>query len=95
MNFDKIISRKGTNSIKADGLLKHFGREDLVTLWIADMDFESPVCVKKALAEVVDCGVYGYNIIPKEYFPTIKWWLKKEQNWDVEQDWITLIPGIV
>ena len=95
MNFDKIISRKGTNSIKADGLLKHFGREDLVPLWIADMDFESPVCVKKALAEVVDCGVYGYNIIPKEYFPTIKWWLKKEQNWEVEQDWITFIPGIV
>jgi len=95
MNFDKIINRKGTNSIKADGLLKHFGREDLVPLWIADMDFESPVCVKKALAEVVDCGVYGYNIIPKEYFPTIKWWLKKEQNWEVEQDWITFIPGIV
>ena len=42
--------------------------------------------MKKALAEVVDCGVYGYNIIPKEYFPTIKWWLKKEQNWEVEQE---------
>ena len=95
MNFDNIINRKGTNSIKADGLLKHFGREDLVPLWIADMDFESPVCVKKALAEVVDCGVYGYNIIPKEYFPTLQWWLKKEQNWEVEQDWITFIPGIV
>ena len=48
MNFDKLYDRSGTNSIKADALLKNFGREDLIPLWIADMDFESPVCVKNA-----------------------------------------------
>lgn len=95
MNFDKIIERKGTYSIKADGLAKHYGREDLISLWIADMDFESPVCVKEALQKVVDTGLYGYNIIPEEYFPTIKGWLASEHSWEVDQQWLTFIPGIV
>lgn len=95
MNLDKIIERKGTFSIKADGLAKYYGREDLIPLWIADMDFESPECVKQALQGVVDCGIYGYNIIPKEYFPTIKEWLYREQEWKVDESWLTFIPGIV
>ncbi len=95
MDFNKIHDRKGTNSIKADSLIKHFGREDVIPLWIADMDFESPLCVKEALQRVVDCGIYGYNTIPKEYFPTIKWWLGREHGWSVESGWLTFIPGIV
>ncbi len=95
MDFNKVYDRRGTNAIKADSLMKHFGREDLIPLWIADMDFESPLCVKEALQRVVDCGIYGYNTIPKEYLPTIKWWLQTEQNWCVEQQWMTFIPGIV
>lgn len=95
MCFDKIIDRRGTCSIKADALMKHYGREDLVSLWIADMDFESPACVKEALQKVVDSGVYGYNTIPDEYFPTIKGWLAREHSWDVDEQWLTFIPGIV
>ena len=95
MSFDKIIERKGTYSIKADGLKKHYGREDLISLWIADMDFESPACVKEALQKVVDGGVYGYNTIPDEYFPTIKGWLASEHSWEVDLQWLTFIPGIV
>ena len=95
MGFDKIIDRKGTCCIKADALMKHYGREDLISLWIADMDFESPSCVKEALQKVVDSGVYGYNTIPDEYFPTIQGWLESEHSWEVEQQWLTFIPGIV
>lgn len=91
----KHINRKGSYSIKVDALKKYFGREDLIPLWVADMDFHTPPCVKEALQGVIDGGVYGYNYIPDNYFPTIVSWLKKEQKWDVLEEWITFIPGIV
>ena len=80
MDFDKIVERKGTFSEKVDGLGKHYGKDDLIPLWVADMDFESPQCVKEALQEVVNTSVYGYNTIPDEYFPTIAAWLEQEHN---------------
>lgn len=91
----KHIDRKGSYSIKVDALEKYYGNADLIPLWVADMDFETPTCVKEALMEVVEKGVYGYNYIPDEYFPSIVNWLKNIQNWDVKQEWITFIPGIV
>ena len=94
-DFNKVVDRIGTNSIKADGLMKYYGREDLIPLWIADMDFESPICVKEALQRVLDGGVYGYNLIPENYFPTIREWLHKEQKWEVDLQWLAFIPGIV
>lgn len=94
-NFDKIVNRRQTNSVKADSLVKHFGREDLIPLWVADMDFESPECVKEALQNILDGGIYGYNTIPQEYFPTLVCWLDRIQHWKVESEWITFIPGIV
>ena len=91
----KHIDRKGTYSIKIDALKKYFGKEDLISLWVADMDFESPKCIKEALQGAIDGGVYGYNFIPDNYFPTLAWWLKEKQNWEVEQKWLAFIPGIV
>ena len=91
----KHVDRKGTYSIKVDALKKYFGKEDLISLWVADMDFESPKCIKEALQGAIDGGVYGYNFIPDNYFPTIAWWLKEKQNWEVEQKWLAFIPGIV
>ena len=95
MDFDKIVERKGTFSEKVDGLGKHYGKDDLIPLWVADMDFESPQCVKEALQEVVNTSVYGYNTIPDEYFPTIAAWLEQEQGWEVELSWLSFIPGVV
>ena len=89
------VNRKGTYSIKVDALKKYFGKEDLLPLWVADMDFETPRCVREAIQSVVDGGVYGYNHIPSDYFPTIINWLKEQQKWEVEQEWLTFIPGIV
>lgn len=95
MDFDRIIDRNGTFSEKTDGLKKHFGKDGLIPLWVADMDFESPECVKKALQEVVDTSLYGYNTIPEEYFPTIAAWLRREQGWEVELSWLSFIPGVI
>ncbi len=91
----KHIDRRGTYSVKIDALKKYFGKDDLISLWVADMDFESPKCIKEALQGALDGGVYGYNFIPDNYFPTIAQWLTEKQNWEVEQSWLAFIPGIV
>ena len=87
--------RKGSFSIKVDALKKYYGREDLIPLWIADMDFETPAPVRRALEKAVGQDVYGYNFIPDNYFPTISDWLSQKQNWRVETHWLAFIPGIV
>lgn len=89
------INRKGSYSIKVDALEQYYGRKDLIPLWVADMDFQTPVCVKEALQKVINQGVYGYNTIPDEYFPSIVNWLEREQGWKVEPEWLSFIPGIV
>ncbi len=89
------VDRKGSYSVKVDALKKYFGEEELIPLWVADMDFETPFCVKEALQGVLDGGVYGYNFIPDNYFPTIVEWLRRQQKWEVEQQWLAFIPGIV
>ena len=91
----KHIERRGTYSVKVDGLQKYYGSDDLVPLWVADMDFKTPDCVREALQSVLDGGVYGYNLIPSDYFPTIAKWLSQKQKWEVELEWLAFIPGIV
>ena len=91
----KHVNRRGTYSVKTDALKKYFGKDNLIPLWVADMDFETPQCVREALEEALKGGVYGYNFIPDNYFPTIVQWLKEKQKWEVEQQWLTFIPGIV
>lgn len=91
----KQIERKGSYSTKIDALQKYYGREDLISLWVADMDFETPACVRETLQQVIDKKVYGYNFIPDNYFPVISQWLFKQQDWKVEQEWLSFIPGIV
>ncbi|MBR7157784.1 MAG: PatB family C-S lyase [Bacteroidales bacterium] len=91
----KQIDRRGSHSIKVDAIAKYFGSDDLIPLWVADMDFETPVCIKNALDKIVQQGVYGYNHIPNNYFPTIASWLEQKQDWRVETGWIAFIPGIV
>lgn len=89
------IDRKGSYSIKVDALEKYYGNPNLIPLWVADMDFETPHCVREALQGVIDKGVYGYNYIPDEYFTSIVQWLQKVQGWGVEAQWLSFIPGIV
>ena len=89
------IDRKGTYSVKVDALKKYYGKDDLLSLWVADMDFKTPECIKDALQGVLDGGVFGYNFIPDNYFPTIAAWLGKMQKWEVDTKWMAFIPGIV
>lgn len=94
-NFDEVVERKGTSSIKHDRLAEFFGREDLLSLWVADMDFRTPDFIIKALQERCTHEVFGYTFAPDSYFESIITWLQYRYHWDVSREWITYIPGIV
>lgn len=95
MGIVKYKDRKNTQSRKWDGCLAKFGREDLLPLWIADMDFETPECVKNSLKSYVDMGAFGYYDPPKEYFEAFIQWEEKRHGYKVETDWIRFAPGVV
>ncbi|MDR1743126.1 MAG: pyridoxal phosphate-dependent aminotransferase [Dysgonamonadaceae bacterium] len=94
-NFDEIIDRSATNTVKFGGLETSFGNKDLIALWVADMDFKSPPCIIKALEARVQHGVFGYTRPGNEYYDAIVHWLKNRHQWAVEKDWITYVPGVV
>ncbi len=96
-DFDQIINREGTNSIKwdYDFLEKEFGAKDLISMWVADMDFKCPQPVIDALVKRAEHGIYGYTQRGKEYYQAVVDWLKKRHNWDVKEEWIVFTPGIV
>jgi len=94
-NFDKIINRRGTKSAKWDNLKSLYGDEELLPLWVADMDFEAPPEVIKALTERAEHGVYGYTFISDEYCEAVRGWMKRRHNWQIEKEWILYTPGVV
>lgn len=93
--FDKFINRKGTSCSKYDDLEHYFGSEDLDPLWVADMDFEIPDFLQKAIQERVQHNIYGYGMQDKEIFENIKNWMKSRHNWEIKTDFISLCNGVV
>ena len=87
--------RKITNCEKWDGLLEEYGRDDLLPVWVADMDFEAPACVKEALQEYIDFNVYGYYHVPDSFYDAIISWEEKYQGYQIKKEWIRFIPGVV
>lgn len=94
-NFDKIVDRRGSGAFKTDALNSVYGREDLIPLWVADMEFETPDFIVNALKERLKHPVFGYTVQPQELWPVVKKWISEHHNWEVECDWLTFIPGIV
>lgn len=94
-NFDEIIDRKGTDSVKLEKLEALFGRDDLLPLWVADMDFLSPPAIINALKKRVEHGVFGYTVGSDAYFDSIINWLDRRHNWHVKKEHISFVPGIV
>lgn len=94
-NFDEVIDRGGTNTVKFDGLESSFGSKDLIPLWVADMDFLSPPCITEALEKRVQHGIFGYTRPGNEYFESIINWLRNRHRWAVEKEWVTFVPGVV
>lgn len=94
-DFDKIIDRHGTGALKLDVLDERYGRPDLIPLWVADMDFETPSFITDALRRRLDHSLFGYTVEPPEYWPSVIRWIADRHGWEVKQEWLTYIPGIV
>ncbi len=94
-NFDQLIDRKNTNSIKVDSLKDVFGSENLIPLWVADMDFLSPPEITEAMKQRVEHGIFGYVKPDKAYFSSIINWLYNKHNWTVDKEAISFVPGVV
>lgn len=94
-NFDKLIDRTDTASVKYDLRGKVFGNPKVLPMWVADMDFEVPEFITEALAERVKHRVFGYTFRPDSFFETIAAWISRRHGWDVATDTIGFSPGIV
>ncbi len=94
-DFDKIIKRNKTGSVKWDLVDAIFGGENLLPMWVADMDFEAPRPVIDALIKRAEQGVYGYNACMPSYYNAMINWINKRHGWKTEKDWIIFTPGIV
>ena len=94
-DFDRVIQRSGTNSLKHDGRAAYFGTADVLPLWVADMDFAAPEAVTRALVERASHPVYGYSLYPEGMYEALISWMEKRHEWQVEREWIVMAPGVV
>ena len=97
MNFDEIIDRRGTHSVKWDGMEALYGvsPRDGLAMWVADMDFRPPACVTQALRDMADHGIYGYFGDDRAYLEAIRWWQETRHGWKIEPDWVFTTHGLV
>lgn len=94
-DFDEIIDRRGSGALKVDALLERYGRDDLMGLWVADMDFATPSFITDALRKRLEHPIFGYTIEPEDYRPAICDWVKSLHGWKIRPEWISYIPGVV
>jgi len=94
-NFDEPSSREATDCIKYDRREETFGVKDVIPMWVADMDFNTPDFIVQALQKRLGHEIFGYSYRPDEYFQSIISWIKARHNWHVEKEWISFSPGIV
>ena len=94
-DFDKIVDRTGSGDLKHEVLAERYGRADLLPLWVADMDFETPEFITDALRRRLEHSLFGYTVEPKDYWPTVQKWIRDHHGWDVKREWLSYIPGIV
>ena len=90
-DFDEIIPRRGTNSVKWD----EEPATDVLPMWVADMDFRTAPCVVEALRRKVDHGIYGYATVPKSYYEAVTKWFARRHGWAPEPGWILPVTGVI
>lgn len=94
-DFDSVIDRRNTSSLKYDFCRERKGREDLLPLWVADMDFSLPSEVLNDITERVNHGIFGYTDPKDDYFEVIQNWYENQYNVPIQKDWILVLPGVV
>lgn len=94
-NFDEIITREGTDTLKYDARKRYFGTEDVLPMWVADMDFRTPDFIVNAMKKRLEHEVFGYTLKPDSLYEAVIGWMQRRHGWKVEKDWILFTPGVV
>lgn len=95
LNFDILTERKNTNCLKYDFAVRRGKPEDVLPLWVADMDFKISSYIQEALQKQAEHGIYGYSEAGQEYFEALKAWMQKHHGWEVDERWLIKTPGVV
>ena len=100
-DFTSIIDRRGRDALAIDALgnpgVPGAPKEcfDAIPMWVADMDFETPDFIVDALRQRLEHPVFGYTVIPEDYWATVQKWILERHGWQTDCEWMTFIPGIV
>lgn len=95
LDFDTIIDRKNTDCLKYDFAKRRGMPENVLPLWVADMDFKTSSYVEDALAERARHGIFGYSESQTPYFEIVRDWMKRHHDWEVKEPWLIKTPGVV
>lgn len=95
LNFDEIINRRGTDCLKYDFAVRRGMPEDVLPLWVADMDFKTTSYVEDAVIERTKHGIFGYSESGEEYFKAVAGWMQRHHNWEIRPEWLIKTPGVV
>lgn len=93
--FDAVPNRRNTNCLKYDFGMERKQRNDLLPLWIADMDFKLPEEIIDELHKTAEHGIFGYSAPKEDYFPAVHNWFSTRFGWDIKPEWNIITPGIV
>ena len=93
--FDREISRKHTNSLKYDFAVERGYPENVLPLWVADMDFRAAEPILDALHRAVDHGIFGYSEVKGEYYDAVAGWFRDRFGWETKPEWLVKTPGVV
>lgn len=94
-DFNKVTDRHGTNAIKYDLAVARGKPADVVSLWVADMDFPTAPAILEALHKKVNHGIFGYSVPDENFYETVKNWQKTEHDFDIARHWVVTTPGVV
>lgn len=94
-DFDTVLDRRGTNSLKYDFAVERGRPADVLPLWVADMDFRAPPCVLDALQGAVAYGVFGYSETKEDYTQAVTSWFSRRFGWQPQAEWLVKTPGVV
>jgi len=89
-NFDEVINRRGTNSVKWD-----LCAPDVLPMWVADMDFKTALVITESLLKIISTGIYGYSLIPDAFYESvISWWIK-QHSFTIQKEWLLATTGVL
>ncbi|MBQ6807478.1 MAG: pyridoxal phosphate-dependent aminotransferase [Lachnospiraceae bacterium] len=94
-NFDEIVDRKNSDCIKYDFAVERGMPEDVLPLWVADMDFRTAPCITERMKKDVELGIFGYTEHKEDYFMAVANWYQTYFDWKVEKEWLVKTPGVV